>query len=187
MKNIFRVLVLLFLGLVTAIRGYAQKVDGKITFGLESEIMCFINQGYHGSVWVGYNGFRSRFVVAQSTYPDRLDPKGFKNLKSQFYEIEVDFFLGKRRKEYRGLWVASGFGLTKQSIESEITGLRGHANLFDWHSGVGYAIGIYKAIYINPWIGLDIHINPKNIYIGDEKWRPNIIDPVGGAKIGYSF
>ncbi len=104
MKKTFRVLVLLFLGLFTAIKGSAQQAGGKITFGLESEIMCFINQGYHGSVWVGYNGIRSRFVVAQSTYPDRLAPKGFKNLKSQFYEIEVDFFLGKRRKEYRTLY-----------------------------------------------------------------------------------
>lgn len=187
MKKTFRALGLLFLGLGIAIEGYAQQAGEEIILGLESEIMCFINKGYHGSVWLGYKGFRTRFVVAQSTYPDRLAPEGFKNLRSQFYEVEIDFFLGKRRKEYRGLWVASGFGLTKQSLESETTGLKGDINLFDWHNGVGYAIGIYKGLYINPWIGIDVHMNPRNVAIGYETWKPNIIDPVGGAKIGYSF
>ncbi len=165
----------------------AQQSDKKVSFGIESEVMSFINKGYHGSFWIGYNGIRSRFVIAEATYPNSFSPKGFKDLNSQFYEMEIDFYIGKHRKEYKGLWYAAGFGLTKQSIISEQTGMKGKINLFDFHTGIGYTIGIYEGLYVNPWIGLDVHLNSKKVRIGDETWKPHFIDPVGGAKIGYSF
>lgn len=192
MKRIGTVLLLLLIATTVSSELYSretsEKESGKkITFGLESEIMCYINKGYHGSFWVGKNGTRLRLVYAKSTFPSPSAPDGFKDLTSIFYEMEVDFFIGKKRKEYRGLWVAAGLGLTNQSIRSESTGLKGNTNLFDIHSGVGYAIGIYKGLYINPWIGIDVHTNAKNISIGNEVWKPSLIDFVGGAKIGCRF
>lgn len=186
-KLTIKILILLFIGMPVCFRANGQELQKKISFGIESEVMSYINKGYHGSFWVGINGVRSRFVYAQATYPSSFAPKGFKNFKSRFYEVEIDVFFGKKRKEYRGLWYALGLGFTKQSVESETTSLKGNINLFDIHTGAGYAIGIYKGLYINPWVGLDIHTNPKSIEIGNEVWKPHIIDPVGGAKIGYRF
>lgn len=191
MTRIKKAMFLLFFAVTLCQLAYsqelAQKSSKKVTFGIESEIMTFVNKGYHGSFWVGVNGIRSRFVYAKSTFPSSFTPDGFKNLTSTFYEMEVDFFIQRKRKEYRGLWVAIGCGLTQQSIKSKSTDLKGTINLFDIHSGVGYAIGLYKGLYINPWIGIDLHTNVKNVQVGNERWKPNFIEPVGGAKIGYRF
>lgn len=186
-KKVFQFLVFISIYSFFGSLMYGQNADKKISFGIESEMMCFINKGYHGSFWVGYNGFRSRFVAARATYPSSLSPKGFKDLTSQFYELEVDTYIGKKRKEYRGFWFGTGLGLTKQSMVSEETNLKGKINLFDLHGGIGYTIGIYKGLYVNPWIGLDLHTNTKTVVIGNQTWKPHFIDPVGGAKIGYSF
>jgi hypothetical protein len=46
-------------------------------------------------------------------------------------------------------------------------------DLIDLHTGVGYAINLYKGLYINPWVGLSIHLNaPKEVNIGAEIWNP---------------
>jgi hypothetical protein len=157
-------------------------------YGVESEIMCFINKGYHGSFWIGKNGVRTRLVIAKATYPDYLNPEGFTKLTSKFYEIETDYFFGKKRNNFRGLWYALGVGYTQQSIVSEVAKEKGRIDLIDLHTGVGYAISIYNGFYINPWIGIDLHLNaPKKLRVGNEIWKPRKIDPVLGAKIGYSF
>lgn len=189
-------ILLLFTGFIS-ISAYAQTVseeqvntkkENRFHFGFESEIMTWINSGYHGSFWFGRNGLRARFVVASATYPQSFTPEGFKNLTSDFYEVEIDYFFGKKRKDFRGFWVALGPGYTQQTIESETTGLKGSIDLIDLHTGVGYAVNIFKGFYINPWVGIDIHLNaPKEVNIGTEIWNPRIIDPVFGVKLGYSF
>jgi hypothetical protein len=165
-----------------------RRETNKVHYGVETEIMTWINSGYHGSLWLGKNGMRVRFVVASATFPEYLNPEGFKNLTSDFYEIEFDYFFGKKRREFRGLWYALGSGYTKQTIESKTTNLQSSVDLIDLHTGVGYAINLYKGLYINPWVGLSIHLNaPKEVNIGAEIWKPRTIDPVLGAKLGYSF
>lgn len=177
--------------MVTQVSLFAQDSTNAVTknkIGLESEIMTWINGGYHGSVWIGKNGHRARFVIAKATYPDYLNPEGFTNLTSTFFEIETDHFFGKKKTEFRGLWFAIGAGYTKQSITSKLSGIEETIHLFDIHTGVGYALSIYKRLYINPWIGIDLHVNaPKQVNVGSEIWEPRIVDPVLGAKIGYSF
>jgi hypothetical protein len=164
------------------------KAVNKFHFGIESEIMTWINNGYHGSFWFGRNGLRVRVVVASVTYPQSLNPEGFKNLTSDFYEIEFDYFFGKRKNEFRGLWCALGSGYTQQSIQSMATNLKRSIDLIDLHTGVGYALNLYKGLYINPWVGLSIHLNaPTEVNIGAEIWNPRKVDPVFGAKLGYSF
>lgn len=189
MKNIFinRLIALFFFFTLITNYSFAQDSKEKLSFGVESEIMTWINKGYHGSFWFGKNGLRARFVVAKATYPDKFNPEGFTNLTSQFYEMEVDYFFGKKRNAFRGLWVALGTGYTKQTIESETTQIKASTDLIDLHTGIGYAINIYKGLYINPWIGIDLHLNTKDVEVGSETWTPNSIDPVLGAKIGYSF
>ena len=136
---------------------------------------------------LGKKGLRARFVLAKATYPDNFTPEGFTNLTSEFYEMEIDYFFGKQRNNFRGLWFALGPGYTIQSIESKTTKTTASIDLFDIHTGIGYAISIYKGFYINPWVGIDLHLNAKDVNVGDETWKPNLIDPVLGAKIGYSF
>lgn len=171
---------------------YAQNASEKpLRFGVESEIMTWINSGYHGSFWIGKKGHRARAVFAKATYPNYLNPDGFKNLTSVFYEIETDHFFGKKKNEFRGFWFALGAGYTKQSIISERNNQKKTIDLLDVHSGIGYAISLYKDWYINPWIGIDYHINaPKEVWFDandSNVWKPRKIDPVLGAKIGYSF
>jgi len=189
MKNIFmnRLTSLLILFIITTNHTFAQDSKEKLSFGVESEIMTWLNQGYHGSFWIGKKGFRARFVVAKATYPDNFNPEGFTNLTSEFYEIEFDYFFGKKRNKFRGLWVALGTGYTKQNIESETTNITASTDLIAMHTGVGYAINLYKGLYINPWVGITLHLNAQEVNVGNEIWKPNLIDPVFGAKIGYSF
>ncbi len=185
--TLFRSALLLFFIVITTYTSTAQESSGKLTFGFASELMTWINKGFHGSFWIGKNGLRARLVTAKAVYPNAFSPKGFKDLTSEFYEIEIDYFFGKKRNEFRGIWFAVGSGYTRQSVVSESSGQKVYANLFDLHSGIGYTISLYKGLYINPWIGVDLHLNRKEIKVGEEKWTPNFIDPVLGAKVGYSF
>ncbi len=189
MKKIFinKLILLLIFFIVATNYAFAQDSKEKLSFGIESEIMTWINQGYHGSFWIGKKGLRTRFVVAKATYPDNFNPEGFTNLTSEFYEIEFDYFFGENRNDFRGFWVALGTGYTKQSIESESTNITRSIDLISMHTGVGYAINLYKGLYINPWLGITLHLNTQEINVGSEIWEPNLIDPVLGAKIGYSF
>lgn len=185
-----------FLACVLSLGSFAQEknvvkskfAEKPLHFGFESEINTFINSGWHGSVWVGKGGHRARLVVAKAKFPKSFTPSGFKDLQSTFFEIEIDNYFGKKRDEFRGFWFALGGGYTIQSIKSETTGLKGEIDLFDLHSGIGYAISLYKGLYINPWLGVDVHLNaPSKVAIGNEIWKPSKIEPVLGAKIGYSF
>lgn len=182
-----RLTLLVVLSAILNHHSFAQDLEKKWHFGFESEIVTWINQGYHGSFWMGRNGLRARLVIAKATYPDSFNPEGFTDLTSEFYEIEFDYFFGKKRSEFRGLWVALGTGYTRQSIQSETTYIRASTDLIDLHSGVGYAITIYKGLYITPWVGVDLHLNAQDVEVGNEIWTPNFIDPVFGAKVGYSF
>jgi hypothetical protein len=189
MKHILEIrkTLLLLFTIVLSNHTFAQDSEKKLSFGVESEIMTWINKGYHGSLWMGRNGFRARLVIAKATYPDSFNPEGFTNLTSEFYEMEFDYFFGKKRNEFRGLWVALGTGYTKQSIESETTSISASTDLMVLHTGIGYAINIYKGLYTTPWLGMALHLNAQDVEVGNETWTPNFMDPVFGAKIGYSF
>lgn len=180
MKKIFIVPVAL---LSCIFSGYA---DAQI--GIESDTVAFLNKGYHGSVWYGSGGKRVRLVYAKATFPDSFNPAGFTNLTSTFKEIEFDFFIGEKRDDFRGLWFAIGGGQTKMSIESKTTGAAAKITVNDLHSGIGYAVSIMDGFYINPWIGIDVHIDaPNKVQVGTETWNPRKVDPVGGVKLGIDF
>lgn len=166
--------------------GFAGNANAEI--GFESEIMTFANKGYHGSVWFGSGGKRARLVYAKATYPDVLNPAGFTNLTSTFKEIEFDFFFGEKSNDFRGIWFAIGGGQTDMSIESKATGATATITANDLHSGIGYAISVADNFYINPWIGVDVHLNaPDTVQVGTEIWSPRKVDFVGGMKLGIDF
>lgn len=157
-------------------------------FGLESETMAFLNKGYHGSIWYGSGGTRARLVYSRVTFPGAFNPEGFTNLTARFREIEFDFFVGDQRNEFRGLWIAIGGGQTDMSIESKTTGATASITCNDLHSGIGYAIPVQGGFYVNPWIGIDIHLNaPEQVRVGTETWNPRKVDLVGGMKLGFQF
>lgn len=176
----------LILILVSSLSGvHSQDSINRIKFGLEAESMCFINNGYHGSFWIGKKGIRARFVIAKATFPGSITPKGFKDLTSNFYEVEIDRFLGKHKNDFKGIWYAIGSGYTNQKIISASTNSEAYIHLVDLHSGIGYTLNLYKCVYLNPWLGIDAHINrPKNVSVGGEIWHPRLIEPLFGAKLG---
>lgn len=156
--------------------------------GIESDTVPFLNKGYHGSVWYGSAGKRIRLVYAKATFPDAFTPDGFSNLTSRFKEMEFDFFIGKRREEFLGPWIAIGGGRTDMSIQSSTTGATATITSNDLHSGIGYAIPVTEGFYINPWIGVDIHLNAlEKVQVGNETWNPRKADLVGGMKLGIKF
>jgi hypothetical protein len=74
------------------------------------------------------------------------------------------------------------------SIESKTTGAGAQITVNDLHSGIGYAVSITDGFYINPWIGIDVHLNvPNKVQVGTETWNPRKVDPVGGVKLGINF
>jgi hypothetical protein len=156
--------------------------------GIESEVVTFLNNGYHGSVWFGAEGRRIRFVYAKATYPGALTPSGFTNWTSRFKEAEFDFFFGDRKNDFRGPWFAIGAGQTEMSIESKSTAATARITSNDLHSGIGYAISVANKFYVNPWIGIDVHLNvPGSVQVGTETWNPRKVDWVGGMKLGLNF
>ncbi|MBI5890685.1 MAG: hypothetical protein HZB47_08420 [Nitrosomonadales bacterium] len=156
--------------------------------GIESETLTFLNKGYHGSVWYGSGGKRIRFVYSRVTFPEAFSPEGFTNLTARFKEFEFDFFVGEKRDDFRGLWIAVGGGRTDMSIESKTTGATATISTNDFHTGTGYAAPIANNFYVNPWIGADVHLNaPDNVQVGTETWHPRKVDLVGGIKLGFDF
>lgn len=180
MKKISAILLLVAMVVMTG--------NANADVGAESEIMTFLNKGYHGSVWFGTGGNRVRFVYAKATYPDMLNPAGFTNQTSTFKEVEFDFFFGEKRADFRGAWFAIGGGQTDMSIESKTTGATATITANDLHSGIGYAISVAGNFYVNPWIGVDVHLNlPDTVPVGAEVWSPRKVDFVGGMKLGLDF
>ncbi len=102
--------------------------------------------------------------------------------------MEIDFFFGAESNKFRGVWFAIGGGETETSIESKATGETAEITTTDLHSGIGYAISIANSFYINPWIGIDVHLDaPDEVQVGDETWEPRKVDFVGGMKLGINF
>lgn len=157
-------------------------------YGFEFESITYLNKGYHGSAWYGKNGKRVRLIYASVTYPEMLNPDGFKNYTSTFKEIEFDFYFGEDKDNFREIWFAAGAGQTDMSVESKSTGKTATITSTDFHTGVGYAISVKNNFYINPWIGADVHLDaPKTVNVGSEIWQPQIIEIVGGMKLGFDF
>ena len=160
--------------------------EGK--YGIESNLVPFFLDGYHASVWYGKNGYRARVVTAKSDYPSSLVQSGFEDQTLTFYEVEFDIFFGDKKDQFRGLWIAAGYGRTKQEIRSETTGSEASIRTNDIHFGTGYTFEITNDITLNPWIGGAYHLNiPTNVEVGSEVWNPDDIDLVGGVKLGYEF
>jgi hypothetical protein len=128
-------------------------------------------------------------VTAKSSYPSGLVESGFKDQTlTFFYEIEFDVFFGENKDNFRGFWLAGGFGRTKHDITSETTGIDASIHTNDIHFGTGYTFEISKNFTVNPWIGAAYHINaPSSVAVGSEVWSPKEIDLVGGLKLGFEF
>lgn len=108
--------------------------------GFESEVLTFLNKGYHASVWYGYFGKRLRLVYSRLAYRWAFTPAGFSDFAAKFKEVEFDFIVGEQRTEFRGLWFALGGGRTDLSITSQTTGATAVVTSNDLHTGIGYAI-----------------------------------------------
>ena len=180
-----RTLALVIFGLQPLFPGTAQ-ADGK--YGFESNVPTFLLDGHHGSVWYGENGRRARAVVAKAVYPGDLTEAGFKDKTLTFFELEFDFFFGEHAANFRGPWLASGFGRTRQEITSQSSGSRVGISTNDFHFGGGYTFGLTQRTTINPWVGGDYHLNsPDAVAVGNETWNPKTLGLVGGVKVGIDF
>lgn len=157
-------------------------------YGFESNVPTFFLNGYHGSFWYGNNGQRVRLVSAKAVYPHGQTEAGFRDKTLTFLEIELDFFFGEHADEFRGFWLASGIGRTRQEVTSEATGTKFSIGTNDFHFGAGYVFEVATRVTLNPWIGGDYHLNsPSTVFAGSETWNPRKLELVGGIKLGIDF
>ncbi len=184
MKRLFLILLIF-----VSINLFAQQENEReIKVGIETNILPFFYNGYHGSLWVGKNGYRARLVAAKADYPKNTVPDGFRKMTLSFYEIEFDIFFGDKKTEFLGWWLATGIGQTNHQVTTLINDLTENVNTIDIHIGIGYTFNLWKGLTVNPWGGLAWHTNfPNEITVGSEVWEPKSISPVGGLKIGYTI
>ncbi|TGV00740.1 hypothetical protein [Flavivirga rizhaonensis] len=162
-------------------------IQTKFKVGVETNILPFLYNGYHGSIWGGKNGYRLRLVTAKTDYPSSTVPEGFSKVNLTFYEVEFDAFFGRRKSEFIGFWLASGIGRTTHEATTS-NGISDKTTTTDIHFGIGYTFSVWKGLTVNPWVGGAWHTDfPDEIVVGSEIWRPNSLSPVGGLKIGYTI
>lgn len=157
----------------------------RVGLGLEADVVPYAFGGAHLDAWAGRDGWRARAIAATGKDPAFLTPSGFKNLRTDFLEIEIDRFIGARAAQFRGPWIAAGGGAAHLTIDADNGSGRGSTTVPELSVGAGWIFSLPSNFYIDPWFGAGYQFTPGSIAVGTRTWHPQRVVPEIGLKIGW--
>lgn len=155
-----------------------------IKFGSETDLVPFVTGGYYGSVWVSYDHFRIRSILANVNMPGFMTPKGFDEYEVKANAITIDYFFNK---DLSGLWIAGGIEFWENRVRNEDNFVSEKFNSTILTLGGGYVIDLWENIYINPWGAIHYSLLKNEKNIGGKIFEEKVLLPEFSVKIGYRF
>ncbi|MFA8342196.1 MAG: hypothetical protein ACEPO8_04410 [Rhodothermaceae bacterium] len=162
----------------------AQEAEKKFNFGSETDFVPFLTGGYYSSMWISYDNFRLRSVLADVNMPKFMTPDKFKDYEVKINAFIVDYFFDKN---LQGFWLALGIEFWKSRASEKETSITGKFNSTVFTLGGGYVIDIWNNIYINPWAAVHYGSQENNLLIGSNNFKEKRLVPEFSVKLGYRF
>lgn len=175
-------ILLLFVGLNSI---WQNKPPGKISIGIEQDVLPYITGGYFAGVWAGKNHLRFRAITAKVNKPDFIVKEGFSNNKVKAYALVADYFF---KENWKGWWAGTGLVYWKSSLQTDQKMNTAHFENFLLNGSVAYAIQLNKRFYISPWAGMHIRIGgDKKVAVDTKIFRSPLLNPEASVKVGFRF
>ena len=155
----------------------------KFNFGSETDLVPFLTGGYYSSLWVSYDNFKLRSVLANVNMPDFLIPDGFDEYEVKANAIIIDYFFNE---DLTGHWLALGveFWNNRARNESNLVSEKFNSTIFTF--GTGYVYYFYGNLYVNPWIAVHYNNSDNNSLIGGLKFEEKEWTPEFSVKFGFA-
>lgn len=155
-------------------------------FGVEVDLLPYINGGNYIGAFVSENGLKYRLVRAETNLPEFILDDNIDNVELEVYAFIIDYYFDK--SNYEGLWIGAGFEYWQSSID-EKNGVK-DVNLKQkiFTLGGGYVFRISDNFYINPWAAIHIDMGSDDYkMVGSTKYKIQDILPEASIKLAYYF
>ena len=164
---------------------YFYDPENKFHFGVESNVIPYIFEGYNGSIWFGKKGFRLRGEISKINTPDAYWRDGFEKDRSESYGLNIDYF---PLSEFDGFWTSIGFFDVKGSLGHEDELERGNYEFMSLQMSLGYLININKYLYLNAGAIANFHVvGDKEIIVGNKTAVFDEVTPAISLSVGVNF
>lgn len=154
--------------------------------GVEVDLLPFATGGNYIGAFVSENGFKYRFIRAESSMPDFMLEDGIDSVDLEVYAFIVDYYFDKTN--YAGPWIGVGLEYWKNSIDEKngVENVSLKQNIFT--IGGGYLFKISQNLYINPWAAIHVDIDSNDYkMIGNTKYEIKDVVPEFSVKLTYYF
>lgn len=158
--------------------------ESRWSFGVEADLLPYLNDGYSISAVAGRGRVRTRLVRAELTKPEFATDDGFRDDELEVFALVVDLFL---RDDRTGWWFGAGVELWDGEVTEEASNLTRSYETTLLTAGTGYVWRLGRHFSINPWAGVHTAV------AGDRRLRFATQDLALGTtaeasvKIGISF
>ena len=181
----FRSAVLVFF-LLLFLQVPAQRPNhGRLTVGVEQDLLPYATGGYFAGFWAGQGHFRVRALTARVHKPDFVLKNGFTNNRVTAYALTADSFLSGG---WSGWWAGAGPVFWKSSIQEKHKAAVYHYRNLLLNGSVGYSYVLGRKWYISPWAGMHIRVaGPAKVQTAGGGFKPPLLNPEASVKLGVFF
>jgi hypothetical protein len=187
MKNIF-LNTIVFVLLSSTMWGqqlYTNPLRIRQTLGTELDLLPYISGGYYVSAWYGIDQFRFRAILTKTTVPEFVLADGYTDNKLDVYAFIADYFF---KKNFEGFWIGTGLESWDAQIKYEAENQTASYNNTVFTLGGGYVWKFYENFYLNPWVAFHYIIaGDKEVRVGGNSFKPNVLTPEASIKVGWHF
>lgn len=159
--------------------------SGKISVGIEQDVLPYVTGGYFAGIWAGKEHLRVRALTAKVNKPDFIIKEGFANNKVTAYVLVADYFLNDN---WKGFWVGTGPVYWRSSIQTSRKISTAFYNTWLLNGSAGYNFSLTKNIYLSPWCGMHLRLaGDKKVMVDDKIFKSSFINPEASFKVGVLF
>jgi hypothetical protein len=165
--------------------GERRKLALGVQLDLFPTVISAVNGRFGGApqIWVGIDHVRVRFVGAHLEPPDSFAfQDGFIHPTTTAFATLVDYTFGEHFDRW---WIGAGFEQWTQTIGHE--GVQGDKQWVRTVAtvGGGYIFRFAHNVFIDPWLGLHMTLNPSPVMVDTYEYNPPIVVPSASVKVGW--
>ena len=183
LRSAILVACLLQFSVVAAVDGQSRPLS--VSAGIELDALPYITGGYFGAAWVGTGHIRGRALIAKVNMPEFFVADGFTNNDVLSFAVLADYYLAD---DWTGPWIAAGAVLWDSSIQSDARVETAKYRSYLLNGSIGYALQLYRSIYVSPWAGLSLRVaGDSDIRVDGLSFEPRVLNPEASVKFGWVF